>query len=126
MARSFPNSKRHFRGAGWNVIKVIWGSDWDPLFAQDTEGLLAARMAEIVDGEYQRFITESGAYSREKFFGADPRLLKMVEHFSTMTCASCGWADTIRARFTPPTMRQRSKRPADRYFGAHHQRVRAG
>ncbi len=71
-----------FRGAGWNVIKVIWGSDWDPLFAADTEGLLAARMGEIVDGEYQRFISESGAYFRQRFVGHDPRLLKMVEHLS--------------------------------------------
>ena len=71
-----------FRGAGWNVIKVIWGGDWDPLFEKDTEGLLAKRMGEIVDGEYQRFITETGAYFREKFVGHDPRLLKMVEHLS--------------------------------------------
>ena len=71
-----------FRGAGWNVIKVIWGSDWDPILARDREGLLAKRMGELVDGEYQRFITESGAYFREKFFGVDPRLLKLVEHLS--------------------------------------------
>jgi len=71
-----------FRGAGWNVIKVLWGSDWDPLFAADAEGLLAARMGEIVDGEYQRFISETGAYFRDKFIGHDPRLLKMVEHLS--------------------------------------------
>src|SRR2546421_5632571 len=60
-----------FRGAGWNVIKVIWGSDWDPLFAADSEGLLARRLGEIVDGEYQRFISESGAYFREKLVGRD-------------------------------------------------------
>jgi pyruvate dehydrogenase E1 component len=77
-----PELEAAFRGAGWNVIKVIWGSDWDPLFAQDPDGLLAARMAEIVDGEYQRFITESGTYFRERFFGADPSLLKLVENFS--------------------------------------------
>jgi pyruvate dehydrogenase E1 component len=71
-----------FRGAGWNVIKVIWGSDWDPILARDREGLLAKRMGELVDGEYQRFITESGAYFREKFFGVDSRLLKLVEHLS--------------------------------------------
>src|SRR5262245_41545859 len=71
-----------FRGAGWNVIKVIWGSDWDPILARDREGLLAKRMGQLVDGEYQRFITESGAYFREKFFGVDPRLLKLVEHLS--------------------------------------------
>jgi len=71
-----------FRGAGWNAIKVIWGSDWDALLAQDHEGLLVKRMGEIVDGEYQKYTVEGGAYIRERFFGADPRLLKMVEHLS--------------------------------------------
>ena len=70
-----------FRGAGWNCIKVIWGSDWDPLFEQDVDGLLAKRLGEIVDGEYQKFIVESGAYIREHVFGGDPRLLKMVESY---------------------------------------------
>ncbi len=68
-----------FRGAGWNVIKVLWGSDWDPLFEQDTDGLLAKRLGEMVDGEYQKLIVESGAYIRQHVFGGDPRLLKMVE-----------------------------------------------
>jgi pyruvate dehydrogenase E1 component len=71
-----------FRGAGWNVIKVIWGSDWDPLFEKDVDGMLAKRLGEIVDGEYQKFIVESGAYIREHVFGADPRLMKLVEHLS--------------------------------------------
>jgi len=71
-----------FRGAGWNVIKVIWGSDWDPLFARDTEGLLARRLAEIVDGQYQKYAVEDGAYMREHLFGTDPRLLDMVRHLS--------------------------------------------
>ncbi|HZU23534.1 MAG TPA: pyruvate dehydrogenase (acetyl-transferring), homodimeric type [Terriglobales bacterium] len=71
-----------FRGAGWNVIKVIWGSDWDPLLAADREGLLARRMGEIVDGEWQKFSVESGAYVRQHFFGTDPRLLEMVSHMS--------------------------------------------
>jgi pyruvate dehydrogenase E1 component len=69
-----------FRGAGWNVIKVLWGSDWDPLFEQDTEGLLAKRLGEMVDGESQKLVVESGAYVREHVFGTDPRLLKMVEN----------------------------------------------
>ena len=68
-----------FRGAGWNVIKVIWGSDWDPIFARDTDGLLAKRLEEMVDGEYQKLVVESGAYVRQHVFGTDPRLLKMVE-----------------------------------------------
>ncbi len=71
-----------FRGAGWNVIKVLWGSDWDPLIEHDTEGLLVRRMGEIVDGEYQKIVVEGGAYFRQHFFGHDPRLLKLVEHLS--------------------------------------------
>jgi pyruvate dehydrogenase E1 component len=71
-----------FRGAGWNVIKVIWGSDWDALLEADHEGLLLKRMSEIVDGQRQKFSAESGAYFREHFFGTDPRLLKLVEHLS--------------------------------------------
>jgi pyruvate dehydrogenase E1 component len=71
-----------FRGAGWNVIKVVWGSDWDPLLAKDHDGLLAKRMGEVVDGQYQKYAVESGAYLREHFFGADPRLLEMVKHLS--------------------------------------------
>jgi pyruvate dehydrogenase E1 component len=71
-----------FRGAGWNVIKVIWGSDWDPLFAKDKDGVLARRMGEIVDGEYQKFAVEDGAYVREHFFGKDPRLAELVKGMS--------------------------------------------
>ena len=71
-----------FRGAGWNVIKVLWGTDWDPLLARDHDGLLAKRMGEIVDGQYQKYTVESGAYFREHFFGTDPRLLEMVKHLS--------------------------------------------
>ena len=71
-----------FRGAGWNVIKVMWGSDWDPLLAADHDGLLAKRMGEIVDGQYQKYAVEAGAYIREHFFGTDPRLLEMVKHLS--------------------------------------------
>ena len=71
-----------FRGAGWNVIKVLWGSDWDPLLAKDHDGLLAKRMGEVVDGQYQKYAVESGAYFREHFFGTDPRLLEMVKHMS--------------------------------------------
>src|SRR5690606_19063310 len=68
-----------FRGAGWNVIKVIWGSDWDPLLAKDKKGLLVKRMMEVLDGEYQKFSVEGGAYNREHFFGKYPELKKMVE-----------------------------------------------
>jgi pyruvate dehydrogenase E1 component len=71
-----------FRGAGWNVIKVIWGSEWDALLEKDHDGLLVRRMGEIVDGEYQKYAVESGAYVRQHFWGADPRLLDMVKHLS--------------------------------------------
>ncbi|MCP5345592.1 MAG: pyruvate dehydrogenase (acetyl-transferring), homodimeric type [Gammaproteobacteria bacterium] len=71
-----------FRGAGWNVIKVIWGRHWDPLLQADEDGVLQARMDEVVDGEYQNFVARGGAYTRENFFGKDPRLAKMVEHLS--------------------------------------------
>ncbi len=71
-----------FRGAGWNVIKVIWGSYWDPLLAQDKTGLLQKRMMECVDGDYQTFKSRDGAYVREHFFGKYPELLKMVSTWS--------------------------------------------
>jgi pyruvate dehydrogenase E1 component len=71
-----------FRGAGWNVVKVIWGCDWDPLFARDKDGLLTKRLGEVVDGQFQKYAVESGAYFREHFFGTDPRLLEMVKHLS--------------------------------------------
>jgi len=71
-----------FRGAGWNVIKVIWGSYWDPLLAQDKTGLLQKRMMECVDGDYQTFKARDGAYVRQHFFGKYPELLKMVSTWS--------------------------------------------
>jgi len=74
--------ERVFRGAGWNVIKIVWGKDWDPLLAQDKEGLLVKRMAEVVDGEYQNYSVKGGAYIRQHFWGKYPQLLKMVEHMS--------------------------------------------
>ncbi|HLI85245.1 MAG TPA: pyruvate dehydrogenase (acetyl-transferring), homodimeric type [Bryobacteraceae bacterium] len=71
-----------FRGAGWNVIKVIWGCDWDPLLARDTNGLLQRRMGEVVDGEYQTYVTKDGAYIRKNFFGKYPELLELVSHLT--------------------------------------------
>ncbi|HYT54396.1 MAG TPA: pyruvate dehydrogenase (acetyl-transferring), homodimeric type [Verrucomicrobiae bacterium] len=71
-----------FRGAGWNVIKVIWGSDWDPLLAADDKGLLVKRMEEAVDGEYQKYTVEPGSYTRKNFFGKYPELLEMVNHLT--------------------------------------------
>jgi len=71
-----------FRGAGWNVIKVIWGSRWDPLLAADRDGALVKVMEDCVDGDYQTFKSRDGAYVREHFFGRDPRLLERVAHMS--------------------------------------------
>ncbi len=71
-----------FRGAGWNVIKVIWGSKWDELLAQDKDGTLLNQMNTTVDGEFQRYSVEDGNYIRENFFGPDPRLRQMVAHLN--------------------------------------------
>ncbi len=71
-----------FRGAGWNVLKVLWGEDWDPLFEKDAGNFLLKRFNEIVDGDFQKYIVESGAYLRQHFFGKYPELLQLVEHLS--------------------------------------------
>nr|WP_233200292.1 pyruvate dehydrogenase (acetyl-transferring), homodimeric type [Blastopirellula marina] len=71
-----------FRGAGWNVIKVIWGSDWDPLLEADQTGLLVKRMEEVVDGQYQKYVVMPGSYIREHFFGKYPELLELVKSYS--------------------------------------------
>jgi len=71
-----------FRGAGWNVVKVLWGGDWDELLERDTDGVLVERMTEVVDGQYQKYTVSSGDYVRKDFFGSSPELLKMVEHLS--------------------------------------------
>src|SRR5688572_4348985 len=71
-----------FRGAGWNVIKVIWGPEWDELLERDDDGVLRRRMNEVVDGQWQKYTTASGDYIRKDFFGADPRLLDMVSNYS--------------------------------------------
>jgi pyruvate dehydrogenase E1 component len=71
-----------FRGAGWNVIKVVWGSKWDELLARDVDGVLLNKMNTTVDGQFQKYAVETGAYIREHFFGPDPRLRAMVEHLS--------------------------------------------
>jgi pyruvate dehydrogenase E1 component len=71
-----------FRGAGWNVIKVLWGTEWDALLEKDKDGLLVKRMGEVVDGEYQKYAVESGEYVRKHFWGKYPQLLEMVKHLS--------------------------------------------
>jgi len=74
-----------FRGAGWNVIKVIWGHDWDHLLERDDKGLLVKRMGEVVDGQYQKYVVSGGDYIRKDFFGKYPELLEMVSHLSDET-----------------------------------------
>ena len=71
-----------FHGAGWNVIKVIWGRGLDELLARDVDGVLVNKMNSTVDGEFQKYAVESGAYIREHFFGPDPRLRGLVDHLS--------------------------------------------
>jgi pyruvate dehydrogenase E1 component len=71
-----------FRGAGWNVVKLIWGSEWDDLLARDSTGLLVQRMSEVVDGEFQTYVTKDGAWLRQHFFGKYPELLDLVSHLS--------------------------------------------
>lgn len=71
-----------FRGAGWNCIKVIWGGDWDPLFARDYNGKLVKRMGDIIDGQYQKYSVSPGSYIREHFFGDDPELQELVDHLA--------------------------------------------
>lgn len=71
-----------FRGAGWNVIKVVWGDDWDSLLEKDDKGLLVKRMGEVVDGQYQKYVVSPGSYIREHFFGKYPELLPLVGHLS--------------------------------------------
>ena len=72
----------YFRGAGWHVIKIVWGRDWDPLLAQDTDGVLVHRMNTTPDGQFQTYATSDGAYIREHFFGSDARLRRMVAGMS--------------------------------------------
>ena len=86
-----------FRGAGWNVIKVIWGSKWDELLARDVDGVLLDKMNTTPDGEFQKYATESGAYIREHFFGPDPRLRRLVEHLSDEDLRPCPAAATTTA-----------------------------
>jgi pyruvate dehydrogenase E1 component len=71
-----------FRGSGWNVIKVVWGPEWDELLDKDDDGLLLARMTEVVDGQWQKYTTAPGSYTRQHFFGTHPKLLELVSHLS--------------------------------------------
>lgn len=82
--------ERNFKGAGWNVIKLIWGSDWDPLLAKDKKGLLVERMEEAVDGDYQKYVVETGEYIRNHFFGTHPELKELVKNYSDIQLEKLG------------------------------------
>ena len=101
-----------FRGAGWNVIKVIWGHGWDELLARDVDGVLVNQMNSTVDGQFQKYAVESGAYIREHFFGPDPRLQRMVEHLSDDDLRMLPAAGTTTASCSPPTRWPSSTRAA--------------
>ena len=108
-----------FRGAGWNVIKVVWGREWDDLLARDVDGVLVNKMNSTPDGQFQTYSVESGGYIRESFFGGDPRLRKMVEDLSDEQIAQ---AAARRPRLPQGLRRVRrglqARRPADRDPGA--------
>lgn len=96
----------NFRGAGWNVIKAIWGRRWDPLLANDDRGILVQRMEECLDGEYQAFKSRDGAYVREHFFGSSDELRQMVAHMSDEEIWSLNRGGTTRTSSMPPTARR--------------------
>ena len=94
-----------FRGAGWNVIKVIWGSDWDPLYAKDHDGLLAKRAGEVIDGEYQKYIVAGGGYIRSISTESTSGCSKWSRTRPTTSFGSCDWAVMIPSRSTRPIPR---------------------
>ncbi len=99
-----------FRGAGWNVIKVVWGREWDDLLARDTDGVLVNQMNRTPDGEFQTLSVESGAYNRENFFGPDPRLRRWSSTCPTRRSSVSPAAATTTARSTPRSTPRRSTR----------------
>jgi pyruvate dehydrogenase E1 component len=92
-----------FRGAGWNVIKVIWGSYWDPLLARDKDGVLLRIMEETVDGEYQNYKANDGAFVRKHFFGKHPKALELVANMSDDDIWRLNRGGMTRTRSTPRT-----------------------
>ena len=116
-----------FRGAGWNVIKVVWGGQWDRLFAKDKNGLLQKRMQEVVDGEYQTYKSKDGAYVREHFFGKYPELLEMVADMSDdeIWRLNRGGHDP-RKVFAAYAAASQAHRPADRDPGQDGEGLRHG
>ena len=106
-----------FRGAGWNVIKVIWGTEWDEIIKRDKSGLLLKRMEECVDGDYQKYIVEPGSYTRQHFFGKYPELLELVNHLSDEQISKLlrGGHD-VRKSVCGLQSRDGTQRPADGRF----------
>ena len=104
-----------FRGAGWNVIKVVWGREWDALLHADRDGALVNLMNTTPDGDYQTYKANDGAYVREHFFGRDPRTKELVEdHVRRTRSGTSSAAATTTARSTPPTRRRWSTRASRR------------
>ena len=112
----------YFRGAGWNVIKVVWGREWDALLAQDVDGALVNQMNTTPDGQFQTYSVETGAYIREHFFGADARLRKMVEGMTDrdIELLPRGGHD-YRKVYAAFDAASQARRPADGDPGPHHQ-----
>ena len=112
----------NFRGAGWNVIKVVWGREWDALLARDVDGVLVNQMNTTPDGQFQTYSTEDGAYIRDHFFGSDPRLRKMVEHMSDYADreAAARWP-RLPQGVRRVRRRHQARRPADGDPGQDHQ-----
>jgi pyruvate dehydrogenase E1 component len=106
-----------FRGAGWNVLKVLWGSKWDPLLAKDKTGLLQKRMDEVVDGELQNYKANGGAYTRQHFFGKYPELLELVKDMSDDYAFKSRWPRRAKS-LCRLRLSHVSQRPTNRYFGA--------
>jgi len=103
-----------FRGAGWNVIKVVWGREWDALLHADRDGRLVNLMNTTPDGDYQTYKANDGAYVRDHFFGRDPRTKQLVEKMSDQRSGTSNAAATTTARSTPPTAPRRSTRASRR------------
>ncbi len=103
-----------FRGAGWNVIKVVWGREWDNLLAKDEDGSLVKIMNETVDGDYQTYKAESGGFVREHFFGKTPQTKDMVADMTTRKSGTSSAAATTTTRSTPRTRPPRSSRASRR------------
>jgi pyruvate dehydrogenase E1 component len=103
-----------FRGSGWNVIKLIWGSNWDPLLARDKDGALRKIMMDTLDGDYQAFKANDGAFVRKNFFGRDPRTLELVAKMSDEDIWNLRRGGHDAPRSTPPSTAPTATRASPR------------